>query len=105
MCRARIFPYTATKHAVSGLTKSISLDGRKWNIACGQIDVGNAATEMTERMTDGSAAARWVDHGGTAHGRRACRAHGGAHGRPCRLMRTCRSVTVMATAMPFIGRG
>ena len=43
-------PYTATKHAITGLTKSISLDGRSWNIACGQIDIGNAATEMTERM-------------------------------------------------------
>ena len=46
-------PYTATKHAITGLTKSTSLDGRRYNIACGQIDIGNAATEMTERMTDG----------------------------------------------------
>ncbi|HIG18181.1 MAG TPA: SDR family oxidoreductase, partial [Candidatus Handelsmanbacteria bacterium] len=46
-------PYTATKHAVTGLTRSTSLDGRKYNIACGQIDIGNAATNMTERMTDG----------------------------------------------------
>ena len=46
-------PYTATKHAITGLTKSISLDGRPWNIACGQIDIGNAATEMTERMQQG----------------------------------------------------
>ena len=46
-------PYTATKHAVTGLTRSTSLDGRKYNIACGQIDIGNAATEMTQRMTDG----------------------------------------------------
>ena len=46
-------PYTATKHAITGLTKSISLDGRRHNIACGQIDIGNAATEMTERMTAG----------------------------------------------------
>src|SRR5262249_10923218 len=44
-------PYTATKHAISGLTKSIALDGRKYDIACGQIDIGNAATEMTDRMT------------------------------------------------------
>ena len=43
-------PYTATKHAVTGLTKATSLDGRKYDIACGQIDIGNAATEMTERM-------------------------------------------------------
>ncbi len=46
-------PYTATKHAITGLTKSISLDGRKYDIACSQVDVGNAATEMTERMTKG----------------------------------------------------
>ena len=46
-------PYTATKHAVTGLTRCFSLDGRKYDIACGQIDIGNAATEMTERMTAG----------------------------------------------------
>jgi NAD(P)-dependent dehydrogenase (short-subunit alcohol dehydrogenase family) len=46
-------PYTATKHAITGLTKSISLDGRPFDIACGQIDIGNAATEMTERMSNG----------------------------------------------------
>ena len=46
-------PYTATKHAITGLTKSTSLDGRAFDIACGQIDIGNAATEMTERMTSG----------------------------------------------------
>ena len=46
-------PYTATKHAITGLTKSIALDGRRFDIACGQIDIGNAATEMTERMTEG----------------------------------------------------
>ena len=50
-------PYTATKHAITGLTKCISLDGRKYDIACGQIDIGNAATEMTERMTAGVAQA------------------------------------------------
>src|SRR5207302_3318005 len=46
-------PYTTTKHAITGLTKCIALDGRKYDIACGQIDIGNAATEMTERMTAG----------------------------------------------------
>ncbi len=46
-------PYTATKHAITGLTKSIALDGRPFDIACGQIDIGNAATEMTERMKAG----------------------------------------------------
>jgi len=46
-------PYTSTKHAITGLTKSLSLDGRKYNIACGQIDIGNALTEMTARMSEG----------------------------------------------------
>src|SRR5579864_2467254 len=46
-------PYTATKHGITGLTKSISLDGRAWDIACGQIDIGNAVSELTERMADG----------------------------------------------------
>ncbi|MFN8687133.1 MAG: SDR family oxidoreductase, partial [Acidobacteriota bacterium] len=46
-------PYTATKHAITGLTKSIALDGRAWDIACGQIDIGNAASEMTARMAEG----------------------------------------------------
>ena len=46
-------PYTATKHAITGLTKATSLDGRAYDIACGQIDIGNAATEMTQRMTGG----------------------------------------------------
>jgi NAD(P)-dependent dehydrogenase (short-subunit alcohol dehydrogenase family) len=46
-------PYTATKHAITGLTKSASLDGRKYNIACGQIDIGNASTDMTDRMQHG----------------------------------------------------
>ena len=46
-------PYTATKHAITGLTKSTALDGRKYNIACGQIDIGNAATEMAAKMAKG----------------------------------------------------
>src|SRR6266404_3981556 len=55
--RPNSVPYTATKHAITGLTRSIALDGRKYNIACGQIDIGNAATEMTERMVAGVAQA------------------------------------------------
>ena len=51
-------PYTATKHAITGLTKSTALDGRKYDIACGQIDIGNAGTEMTARMKDGDLAGR-----------------------------------------------
>src|SRR5260370_6503970 len=46
-------PYTATKHAITGLTKSLSLDGRGYDIACGQIDIGNAATDLTQRFSDG----------------------------------------------------
>src|SRR4029079_700652 len=51
--RADSAPYTATKHAVTGLTRSISLDGRAWDIACGQIDIGNAVTDMAARMATG----------------------------------------------------
>jgi NAD(P)-dependent dehydrogenase (short-subunit alcohol dehydrogenase family) len=47
-------PYTATKHGITGLTKAVSLDGRKYDIACGQIDIGNAATDMTARMAEGT---------------------------------------------------
>ena len=65
-------PYTATKHAITGLTKSIVLDGRAFDIACGQIDIGNAATEMTERMTAGRAAGRRRAGGRAAHGRGPC---------------------------------
>lgn len=97
-------PYTATKHAVSGLTKSISLDGRKHNIACGQIDVGNAATEMTERMTRGVPQADGrmmveprmdVTHVGRAV----------AHMAALPLDANVQNMTIMATAMPFVGRG
>ena len=75
-------PYTSTKHAVTGLTRSTSLDGRKYNIACGQIDVGNAATEMTQRMSQGvpqadSSVASEATMGG---GER--RSGGGLHGAP-----------------------
>ena len=52
-------PYTATKHGITGLTRSASLDGRKYNIACGQIDIGNAATEMTAAMRTGVQQAQW----------------------------------------------
>ena len=75
-------PYTSTKHAVTGLTRSTSLDGRKYNIACGQIDVGNAATEMTQRMSqgvpqaDGSVASEATMNGGKRG------PGGGLHGAP-----------------------
>jgi NAD(P)-dependent dehydrogenase (short-subunit alcohol dehydrogenase family) len=65
-------PYTSTKHAITGLTKTTSLDGRKYDIACSQIDIGNAATEMTERMAKGVMQANG-DHGHrAAHGRETC---------------------------------
>jgi NAD(P)-dependent dehydrogenase (short-subunit alcohol dehydrogenase family) len=97
-------PYTSTKHAITGLTKSISLDGRRYNIACGQIDIGNAATPMTARMARGVPQANGsveveptmaVDN----------------VGRTISLMASLpmdaniQFVTVMATQMPFIGRG
>ncbi|MBV8828970.1 MAG: SDR family oxidoreductase [Acidobacteriaceae bacterium] len=97
-------PYTATKHAISGLTKSISLDGRKHDIACGQIDIGNAATEMTERMSmgvlqpDGSTALEpRIDPKIVAE------AVVYMAGLP--LDANVQFMTVMATKMPFIGRG
>ncbi|WP_326564934.1 SDR family oxidoreductase [Amycolatopsis rhabdoformis] len=96
--------YTATKHAVTGLTKSISLDGRAWNVACGQIDIGNAATEMTDRMSagipqaDGRVLAEpTFDVGHVAD------AVLYMAGLP--LDANVQFLTVMATRMPFIGRG
>ncbi|SUE44026.1 SDR family oxidoreductase [Roseomonas gilardii] len=97
-------PYTATKHAISGLTKSISLDGRRHDIACGQIDVGNAATEMTERMTRGvpQADGRMMvePRMDVAHVGRAV-----AHMAALPLDANVQNMTIMATAMPFVGRG
>ena len=97
-------PYTATKHAITGLTKATSLDGRKYDIACGQIDIGNAATEMTSRM---SAGAQQAD-GSTAVEPTMDVAHVGEAivymaGLP--LDANVQFMTVMATKMPFIGRG
>jgi NAD(P)-dependent dehydrogenase (short-subunit alcohol dehydrogenase family) len=97
-------PYTATKHAITGLTKSIALDGRAFDIACGQIDIGNAATPMTARMArgvpqaDGSLRAEPtmpVDEVGRTIVFMA--------GMPPEA--NVQFVTVMATQMPFIGRG
>jgi NAD(P)-dependent dehydrogenase (short-subunit alcohol dehydrogenase family) len=102
--RPNTAPYTATKHAVTGLTRSIALDGRPYDIACGQIDIGNAATEMTE-----------------ANGGEKLQAHGATMvepfmdvedvGRAVATMATMPPsanvlfMTVMATKMPFVGRG
>ena len=97
-------PYTATKHAITGLTKATALDGRPFNIACGQIDIGNAATEMTERMkkgvpqADGSLAVEPtmnVQHVADAV----------VHMAGLPLEANVQFMTIMATAMPFVGRG
>ncbi|WP_231970957.1 SDR family oxidoreductase [Polynucleobacter necessarius] len=105
MHRARCqTPYTTTKHAISGLTKTIALDGRPFNIACGQIDIGNAATEMTEHMAAGILQADQsikveprmdVDHVGEAV----------LHMAQLPLDSNILSMIVMATNMPFVGRG
>jgi NAD(P)-dependent dehydrogenase (short-subunit alcohol dehydrogenase family) len=102
--RPRSVAYTATKHGMTGLTRQASLDGRAYNIACGQIDIGNAATEMTARMSrgvlqaDGSVAPEpTMDVGAVAE------AVAYMAGLP--LSANVQFMTVMATAMPFIGRG
>ena len=97
-------PYTATKHAITGLTKSISLDGRKHDIACGQIDIGNAATEMTERMTAGVAQA---DGTNVPEPRMDVKLVADAvlYMANLPLEANVQFMTVMATKMPFVGRG
>jgi NADP-dependent 3-hydroxy acid dehydrogenase YdfG len=97
-------PYTATKHAISGLTKSVALDGRKYDIACGQIDVGNAETDMTARMkagirqADGSIAVEpTIDP--------AIVARAVVTMATLPLDANILFMTVMATKMPFVGRG
>lgn len=97
-------PYTSTKHAITGLTKSISLDGRKYNIACGQIDIGNALTELSARMTKGVP---------QANGEIAVEpmmdakevADAVVHMAALPLSTNVQFMTIMATKMPFVGRG
>ncbi|MCZ4514809.1 SDR family NAD(P)-dependent oxidoreductase [Streptomyces sp. ActVer] len=96
--------YTATKHALTGLTKSLSLDGRPYRIACGQIDIGNAATDMTERMQTGAlqangevAAEPVMDVADVARTVR--------HMAALPLEANVQFATVLATAMPYVGRG
>ena len=97
-------PYTATKHAITGLTKSTALDGRKYDIACGQIDIGNAATEMTERMKKGVPQANGtVMVEPTMDVENVARAVVFMASLP--LDANVQFLTVMATKMPFIGRG
>lgn len=102
--RPNTIAYTATKHAVTGMTKSLALDGRAFNIACSQIDIGNAATPLTERMTrgvlqaDGTMApeARMdVTHVANAI----------VHMASLPLEANVLNMTIMATTMPFVGRG
>jgi len=97
-------PYTSTKHAVTGLTKSTSLDGRKYDIACGQIDIGNAHTELAARMANGVPQANGtiaveplmdVEHVGNAI----------LHMANLPLDTNVQFMTIMATKMPFVGRG
>ncbi|WKX70016.1 SDR family oxidoreductase [Streptomyces sp. XD-27] len=102
--RPHSIAYTATKHAVTGLTKSLSLDGRAYGIACGQIDIGNAATDMTERMSTGAlqadgriAAEPVMDVADVARTVR--------HMASLPLEANVQFATVMATTMPYIGRG
>jgi NAD(P)-dependent dehydrogenase (short-subunit alcohol dehydrogenase family) len=97
-------PYTATKHAITGLTKCISLDGRKYGIACGQIDIGNAATRMTERMADGVPQANGSL---MAEPRMDLRhvADAVLYMANLPLDANVAFMTVMATGMPFAGRG
>ena len=97
-------PYTASKHGVTGLTKVTSLDGRKYDIACGQIDIGNAASEMTERMNKGVPQA----NGTIAVEPRmnlADVARAVVYMASLPLDANVQFMTVMATKMPFIGRG
>ena len=97
-------PYTATKHAITGLTKSTSLDGRKYNIACGQIDIGNAATAMAETMQKGILQANGSVAGEpTMDPQQVARAVVYMASLP--LDANVLFLTVMATKMPFVGRG
>ncbi len=97
-------PYTATKHAMTGLTKSTSLDGRKYDIACGQIDIGNAATDMTTRMSVGVPQANGEiapePRMDVAHVARAV-----VYMASLPLDANVQFMTVMATKMPYVGRG
>ena len=97
-------PYTATKHAISGLTKSTALDGRKYDIACGQIDIGNAATALTERMAKGVLQANGEI---AAEPRLDLKAVADAivYMAELPLDANVLFMTVMATKMPFVGRG
>ncbi|WP_406395835.1 SDR family oxidoreductase [Streptomyces sp. NBC_00887] len=102
--RPHSIAYTATKHAMTGLTKSLSLDGRPYRIACGQIDIGNAATDMTERMQTGILQANG-DVAVEPVMAAADVARTVLHMAELPLEANVQFATVMATAMPYVGRG
>jgi NAD(P)-dependent dehydrogenase (short-subunit alcohol dehydrogenase family) len=97
-------PYTATKHAITGLTKCTALDGRKYDIACGQIDIGNAATDLTARMQEGIIQANGTvapeSRMDVEHAAQAVLAMA-----KLPLETNILFMTIMATKMPFVGRG
>ena len=97
-------PYTATKHAMTGLTKSIALDGRAWDIACGQIDIGNAATEITEQMATGILQANGTT---MVEPRMDVKqvAEAVLYMANLPLDANVLFMTIMATRMPYVGRG
>jgi NAD(P)-dependent dehydrogenase (short-subunit alcohol dehydrogenase family) len=97
-------PYTATKHAMIGLTKSTSLDGRKYDIACGQIDIGNAGTELTRRMEQGVPQASGVIAPEPTFDVRHV-AEAVVYMANLPLDTNVQFLTIMATKMPFVGRG
>lgn len=97
-------PYTASKHAITGLTKSISLDGRKYDIACGQIDIGNAATDMTTRMKEGVLQANGINEIEPTMDVEYV-ANAVVYMASLPLNANVLFLTVMATKMPFVGRG
>jgi NAD(P)-dependent dehydrogenase (short-subunit alcohol dehydrogenase family) len=97
-------PYTASKHAITGLTRSLSLDGRAHGIACGQIDIGNAATEMTSRMAHGALQADGTSREEPTMDVKHV-ADAIVHMASLPLDANVQFLTIMATQMPFIGRG
>jgi len=102
--RPNSMPYTSTKHAVTGLTKSASLDGRKYDIACGQIDIGNALTEMAAKMTKGVPQANGeIKVEPTMDVQRVADAV--LHMASLPPDTNMQFLTIMATKMPFVGRG
>lgn len=97
-------PYTSSKHAITGLTRSISLDGRPFNIACGQIDIGNTASDMTSRMSDGVHQPDGSMKPEPVMGVENV-ANAVLHMADLPLEANVQFMTIMATTMPFIGRG